>query len=116
VMPLYLSLLFKVMKENGTHEGCIEQVYGLYKESLYGTSPLLDKEGRLRADLKEITPEVQGEVGKLWNEVNNDNIAELTDFVGYKSELMRLFGFGLDGVDYNADANPDVKIKNLVQM
>lgn len=116
VMPLYLSLLFKVMKENGTHEGCIEQVYGLYKESLYGTSPLLDKEGRLRADLKEITPEVQGEVGKLWNEVNNDNIAELTDFVGYKSEFMRLFGFGLDGVDYNADANPDVKIKNLVQM
>ncbi|QLK63419.1 enoyl-[acyl-carrier-protein] reductase FabV (plasmid) [Enterobacteriaceae bacterium Kacie_13] len=116
VMPLYLSLLFKVMKENGTHEGCIEQVYGLYKDSLYGTSPLLDKEGRLRADLKEITPEVQGEVGKLWDTVTNETLAELTDFVGYKSEFMRLFGFGLDGVDYAADTNPDVKIKNLVQM
>ncbi|MFS7223501.1 enoyl-ACP reductase FabV [Rahnella inusitata] len=116
VMPLYLSLLFKVMKENGTHEGCIEQVYGLYKDSLYGTSPLLDKEGRLRADLKEITPEVQGEVGKLWDTVTNETLAELTDFVGYKSEFMRLFGFGLDGVDYSADTNPDVKIKNLVQM
>ncbi|MFS7385105.1 enoyl-ACP reductase FabV [Rahnella inusitata] len=116
VMPLYLSLLFKVMKENGTHEGCIEQVYGLYKDSLYGTSPLLDKEGRLRADLKEITPEVQGEVGKLWDTVTNETLAELTDFVGYKSEFMRLFGFGLDGVDYTADTNPDVKIKNLVQM
>lgn len=116
VMPLYLSLLFKVMKENGTHEGCIEQVYGLYKESLYGTSPQLDKEGRLRADLKEITPEVQGEVGKLWNTVTNETLGELTDFAGYKSEFMRLFGFGLDGVDYAADVNPDVKIKNLVQM
>jgi len=116
VMPLYLSLLFKVMKEKGTHEGCIEQVYGLYKDSLYGTSPLLDKEGRLRADLKEITPEVQGEVGKLWDTVTNETLAELTDFVGYKSEFMRLFGFGLDGVDYAADTNPDVKIKNLVQM
>ncbi|MBF7957789.1 enoyl-ACP reductase FabV [Rahnella victoriana] len=116
VMPLYLSLLFKVMKEKGTHEGCIEQVYGLYKDSLYGAEPLVDNEGRLRADLKEIAPEVQAEVGKLWDEVTNDNIAELTDFAGYKSEFMRLFGFGLNGVDYAAETNPDVKIKNLIQM
>jgi len=66
--------------------------------------------------LKEIAPEVQAEVGKLWDEVTNDNIPELTDFAGYKSEFMRLFGFGLNGVDYAADTNPDVKIKHLIQM
>jgi enoyl-[acyl-carrier protein] reductase/trans-2-enoyl-CoA reductase (NAD+) len=116
VMPLYLSLLFKVMKEKGTHEGCIEQVYGLFKDSLYGASPILDDVGRLRADYKELTPEVQDEVVKLWPTVTNENLNEISDFVGYKTEFMHLFGFGLPGVDYNADVNPDVKIKNLVQM
>lgn len=116
VMPLYLSLLFKVMKEKGTHEGCIEQVYGLFKDSLYSASPILDDTGRLRADYKELQPEVQDEVSALWPTVTDENLNELTDFVGYKTEFMHLFGFGLDGVDYEADANPDVKIKNLVQM
>jgi enoyl-[acyl-carrier protein] reductase/trans-2-enoyl-CoA reductase (NAD+) len=116
VMPLYLSLLFKVMKEKGTHEGCIEQVYGLFKDSLYGASPILDDVGRLRADYKELTPEVQDEVVKLWPTVTNENLNEISDFVGYKTEFMHLFGFGLPGVDYDADVNPDVKIKNLVQM
>ncbi|WP_158781389.1 enoyl-ACP reductase FabV [Pantoea sp. BAV 3049] len=116
VMPLYLSLLFKVMKAKGTHEGCIEQVYGLFKDSLYGQSPILDDVGRLRADYKELKPEVQDEVVKLWPTVTNENLNELTDFVGYKTEFMHLFGFGLQGVDYEADVNPDVKIKNLVQM
>lgn len=116
VMPLYLSLLFKVMKEKGTHEGCIEQVYGLFKDSLYSASPILDDTGRLRADYKELQPEVQDEVSALWPTVSDENLNQLTDFVGYKTEFMHLFGFGLDGVDYEADVNPDVKIKNLVQM
>ncbi|WP_338507470.1 enoyl-ACP reductase FabV [Erwinia aphidicola] len=116
VMPLYLSLLFKVMKEKGTHEGCIEQVYGLFKDSLYSASPILDDTGRLRADYKELQPEVQDEVSALWLTVTDENLNQLTDFVGYKTEFMHLFGFGLDGVDYEADVNPDVKIKNLVQM
>lgn len=116
MMPLYLSLLFKVMKEKGTHEGCIEQVYGLYKDSLYGTAPRLDEEGRLRADCKELDPEVQNQVQQLWSQVTNDNLYELTDFAGYKTEFLRLFGFEIAGVDYEADVNPDVAIPNVVQV
>ncbi|APC14423.1 trans-2-enoyl-CoA reductase [Pseudomonas frederiksbergensis] len=115
IMPLYLSLLFKVMKEQGTHEGCIEQVYALYKDSLFGHPPVMDEEGRLRADYKELAPEVQERVKQLWDQVSNDNLYELTDFAGYKAEFLRLFGFGIEGVDYEADVDPDVKISNLVQ-
>jgi enoyl-[acyl-carrier protein] reductase/trans-2-enoyl-CoA reductase (NAD+) len=116
MMPLYLSLLFKVMKAKGTHEGCIEQVYGLYKESLYGSAPHIDDEGRLRADYKELAPDVQNEVQALWDKVTNDNIYELTDFSGYKTDFLRLFGFEIAGVDYEADVNPDVQIPRLVQV
>ncbi|KJK10221.1 trans-2-enoyl-CoA reductase [Burkholderiaceae bacterium 16] len=114
MMPLYLSLLFKVMKEQGTHEGCIEQVYGLYKDSLYGNAPCLDQEGRLRADYKELDAEVQSRVQQLWPQVTSDNIYALTDFTGYKKEFLRLFGFEMDGVDYEADVNPDVPMPGLV--
>ncbi len=113
VMPLYLALLFKVMKAEGTHEGCIEQVNGLFRDSLYGAAPILDDEGRLRADLKELQPQVQDQVNALWPQVNSDNLNELSDFAGYKHEFMKLFGFEVDGVDYDADVNPDVAIKNL---
>ncbi|EIT37262.1 enoyl reductase FAD binding domain protein [Yersinia pestis PY-99] len=75
----------------------------------------MDQEGRLRADYKELDPEVQNQVQQLWDQVTNDNIYQLTDFVGYKSEFLNLFGFGIDGVDYDADVNPDVKIPNLIQ-
>lgn len=114
VMPLYLSLLFKVMKEQGTHQGCIEQLHALYRESLYGNSPRLDPEGRLRADYQEVRPEVQARVEQLWHQVTDNNIYELTDFAGYKTEFLRLFGFGIEGVDYQADVNPSVEIPNLV--
>ncbi|MNP31351.1 putative reductase [compost metagenome] len=114
-MPLYLSLLFKVMKAQGTHEGCIEQVYALYKDSLYSHSPVMDEEGRLRADYKELAPEVQDRVKQLWDQVSTDNLYELTDFAGYKAEFLRLFGFGIEGVDYEAEVDPDVKISNLFQ-
>jgi enoyl-[acyl-carrier protein] reductase/trans-2-enoyl-CoA reductase (NAD+) len=115
MMPLYLSLLFKVMKEEGTHEGCIEQVYGLYKDSLYGDSPCMDQEGRLRADYKELSPAVQARVQQLWDQVTSDDLYELTDFAGYKSEFLRLFGFEIDGVDYDADVNLKVDIPGIVQ-
>lgn len=113
VMPLYLALLFKVMKAEGTHEGCIEQVNGLFRNSLYGASPILDNEGRLRADLKELQPQVQDQVSALWPQVNSDNLNQLSDFAGYKHEFMKLFGFEVEGVDYEADVNPEVAIKNL---
>jgi len=114
VMPLYLSLLFKVMKENGTHEGCIEQVDLLLRESLYGNTPRLDDDGRWRADYKELEPEIQQAVAALWEKVQTDSIHELTDFIGYKTEFLNLFGFEMPGVDYEADVNPEVPIRDLV--
>lgn len=113
VMPLYLSLLFKIMKAEGTHEGCIEQVNGLFRDSLYGASPILDDEGRLRADLKELAPQVQEQINALWTQVSSGNLSELTDFAGYKREFMKLFGFEVDGVDYDAEVDPQAPINNL---
>jgi len=115
-MPLYLSLLFKVMKDKGTHEGCIEQVYRLYCGGLYGTSPRLDEEGRLRADDNELDAGVQRRVQELWPQVSADNLYELTDFAGYKSDFLRLFGFGLEHVNYAEDVNPEVAIPRLIQV
>lgn len=114
VMPLYLGLLFKVMKAENTHEGCIEQIDLLFRESLYGTSPRLDEEGRLRADYKELAPHVQGEVEALWAKITDENLFEISDMSGYKAEFLRLFGFGIDGVNYDADVNPQVAIADLI--
>ncbi len=114
VMPLYLGLLFKVMKADGSHQGCIEQVDLLFRESLYGTSPKLDDEGRLRADYLELRPEIQKQVEELWASITDDTIDQLSDMKGYKEEFLKLFGFEIDGVDYEADVNPVVPIANLV--
>ena len=114
MMPLYLSLLFKVMKEQGTHEGCIEQVYGLYRDSLCGPAPILDEEGRLRADRKELDPAVQARVQALWDQVSSENVYQMTDFAGYKQEFLRLFGFEVEGLDYEADVDPAVEIRGLL--
>lgn len=116
MMPLYLSLLFKVMKAQGTHEGCIEQVDGLFRDSLYGAAPRLDEEGRLRADEKELEEKVQAPVGQAWHQVTTENLRETTDFAGYQSEFLRLFGFGVEGVDYGADVATDVQIPGVVSV
>ncbi|MFT6592752.1 MAG: enoyl-[acyl-carrier protein] reductase/trans-2-enoyl-CoA reductase (NAD+) [Zhongshania sp.] len=114
VMPLYLALLFKAMKADGSHEGCIEQVYGLFKNSLYGDTPIKDEEGRLRADGLEMRPEIQAAVAQMWDDVTTENLLATTDFAGYKREFLRLFGFEIDGVDYDADVDPVVEINNMV--
>jgi enoyl-[acyl-carrier protein] reductase/trans-2-enoyl-CoA reductase (NAD+) len=113
-MPIYLALLFKVMKEQGIHEGCIEQINSLFRDSLYNAAPQLDEEGRLRADRKELDPVIQAAVATLWEQINTDNLHELSDFVGYKREFLQLFGFEVDGVDYDAEVDPDVNIANMV--
>ncbi|MGB3611967.1 MAG: enoyl-ACP reductase FabV [Cellvibrio sp.] len=106
VMPLYLSILFKVMKEDGTHEGCIEQIQRLFTECLYSGSPRLDEAGRLRVDELELDPKVQSRVEEIWPQVTEENLFELTDFKGYNQEFLKLFGFGVDGVDYDAETSP----------
>ncbi len=114
IMPLYLSLLFKAMKDAGTHEGCIEQLYRLYTECLYSDDPRMDDEGRIRVDELELRPEIQQKVADDWSRITTENIAELTDFKGYKHEFLKLFGFDIEGVDYDVDVDPVVPIKNLV--
>jgi enoyl-[acyl-carrier protein] reductase/trans-2-enoyl-CoA reductase (NAD+) len=108
IMPLYISLLYKVMKEEGTHEGCIEQLYRLFTEGLYTDTPRLDDHKRLRMDNLELNPEVQAKVENLWPQVTEENLFELTDYKGYNAEFLKLFGFGVQGVDYEADISPIV--------
>ncbi len=109
VMPLYLSILFKVMKEQGSHEGCMEQIQRLFTECLYSAAPRLDAVGRLRVDEKELDPAVQQRVEALWEQVDESNLFELTDFAGYNAEFLKLFGFGVAGVDYDAETSPLVE-------
>jgi enoyl-[acyl-carrier protein] reductase/trans-2-enoyl-CoA reductase (NAD+) len=113
-MPIYLAILFKVMKARGVHEGCIEQVNRLFRESLYGDTRGVDEEGRLRADNLELDPEVQDEVAAIWEQIDTDNLKDLSDFDGYRREFLQLFGFEVDGVDYDADVDPVVPITQLV--
>ena len=113
-MPIYLAILFKVMKAEGVHEGCIEQIDGLFRHSLYSDTPALDDEGRLRADGKELEPAIQEKVAVLWDQIDSDNLRTLSDFAGYKREFLQLFGFEVDGVDYDAEVDPVQPIANLV--
>ncbi len=106
VMPLYLSILFKEMKQQGTHEGCIEQLARLFDECLYSDSPRIDQDNRFRVDELELKPELQAKIEQIWPQVTTDNLNELTDFSEYQSQFLRLFGFGIEGVDYEVDISP----------
>ena len=102
VVPLYISMLYKVMKAHGLHEGCIEQIYRLFAAA----DPVVDEALRVRMDDWEMRPEIQAEVAALWPQATTENLAALTDIAGYRAEFLRLFGFGLPGVDYAAESDP----------
>ncbi|MFI3308470.1 enoyl-ACP reductase FabV [Ewingella allii] len=109
VMPLYISIVFKIMKEQGIHEGCIEQIQRLFATKMYNDqTPTTDDKNRLRLDDWELRDEVQKTCGEIWKQLNDDNIYQLTDYQSYKEEFLRLFGFGLKGVDYDADVSAEV--------
>ena len=97
------------MKEKGTHEGCIEQIRRLFAERLApGTDPQLDEAGRIRVDDWEMQPDVQAAVAELWPQVTTENLPQLSDIVGYRTEFLKLFGFGLPGIDYTAETDPNL--------
>lgn len=108
VVPLYVSMLFKVMHELGTHEGCIEQTNRLFQDRLYGESSSLDLDsaGRIRLDDWEMADQVQQKIMELWPKVDTSNLMDITNFKEYQQEFLRLFGFGIDGVDYEQDVDP----------
>ena len=110
VIPLYISLLYKIMKAKGIHEGCIEQIQRLYSERLFGGDLALDQNGRIRIDDWEMREDVQAEVAELWKTASTENLSEIGDLVGYSNDFFNLFGFKVDGIDYEADVNEMVAI------
>ena len=114
VIPLYISLLYKIMKEEGIHEGCIEQIQRLYQERLFtGNEIPVDEKGRIRVDDWEMRSDVQEKIAKLWDEAVTENLSEIGDLEGYRKEFYNLFGFDVDGVDYEADTNEMVNIESI---
>ena len=109
VVPLYVSMLFKIMGELGTHEGCIEQTSRLFSDRLYGPKEgiELDDKGRIRLDDWEMEPEVQSRIVELWPQVCTENLRELTSFDKYQKDFLSLFGFGHPSVDYEAEVDPE---------
>ena len=109
VMPLYIAMGFKVMKQLGIHEGCIEQINRMFRSQLYRDGGAeLDAAARIRMDDWELRDDVQDTVKQLWPQVTDDNLFELTDYQGYKDEFLKLFGFGIAGIDYDADVDTQI--------
>ncbi|MFC5051482.1 enoyl-ACP reductase FabV [Rubritalea spongiae] len=115
VVPLYISILYKKMKEEGLHEGCIEQIERLFSDRLYSGDPKLDEAGRIRIDDWEMRDDIQSAVQEVWNTVSNENFSDVADFKGYQDEFLKLFGFGIDGVDYEADTDPATAVPSLAE-
>lgn len=113
VVPLYISLLFKVMKDKGLHENTIEQMHRLFRDRLYkGGEVPVDEQRLIRVDDLEMRQEVQEEVAKLWQQVTSENLQEISDIAGYRTDFFKLFGFEVDGVDYDAEVDPNVELES----
>ena len=114
VIPLYISLLYKIMKEEGIHEGCIEQIQRLFHDRLYtGSEVPVDEKGRIRIDDWEMRDDVQAKVAKLWEEATTETLPAIGDLAGYRNDFLNLFGFEFAGVDYKAEANEVVNIESI---
>lgn len=115
VIPLYISLLYKIMKAEGVHEGCIEQIQRLFADRLYtGAEVPTDEQGRIRIDDWEMREDIQEKVKALWATATTENLPEIGDLAGYKQDFLNLFGFGFDEVDYNSDANEMTLIPSII--
>lgn len=114
VVPLYIALLFKLMKEKGTHEGCIEQIYRLFHDFLYTSDKMIcDDQNQIRVDDHEMAADIQQKIAELWPKVQTDNLSQLTDIEGYRHEFYRLFGFHAQQISYEQDIDADVKIESI---
>lgn len=113
IVPLYISILYKVMKEKGAHEGCIEQMYRLFHDKLYGIAVRTDTNGYIRLDDYEMQPDVQEAVSKIWDTLSNENLEANADLDGYWEDFYRLFGFHAKNVDYDADVDVIVPVAHV---
>lgn len=113
IVPLYISILYKVMKQKGLHEGCIEQMYRMCRDRLFAPQTQVDGEGRIRMDDLEMQEDVQREVSCIWESVCDANVAEVADIEGYWDDFYQMFGFRIPGVDYDAEIDPEVRIPSI---
>jgi enoyl-[acyl-carrier protein] reductase/trans-2-enoyl-CoA reductase (NAD+) len=113
VIPLYMSLLYRVMKDNRVHEGCIEQIHRLFTERLFLDKVPTDAKGRIRIDDLEMRSDIQDKVSELWDKVTTENLTEIGDLEGYRNEFFHLFGFNYTKVDYMKEAEEVVEIPSL---
>ena len=113
VIPLYISLLYKTMKEEGVHEGCIEQIQRLYSQRLFGGDLSLDSKGRIRIDDWEMREDIQTKVVQLWESATTENLASIGDLEGYSTDFYNLFGFKVPGVDYDQEVDEMVSVPSI---
>lgn len=113
IVPLYISILYKVMKEMNVHEGCIEQMQRMFADKIYGGQVKVDEEGLIRLDDWEMRDDVQAKVAEAWKKISAENLNELADIDGYNKDFIKLFGFEADGIDYEAETDTAMGIASL---